>query len=75
MASAGEGQGFPILGLADNRFSATLHHFQHTSRQFHRPKYLKVSKIRANPQTHTGNPQTWSSRVAAFKKGRVVLTG
>ena len=71
MASAGEGQEFPILGLADNRFSATLRHFQHTSRQFHRPNYLKVSKIRANPQTR--NPQTWSSCVAAFKKSGAFL--
>ena len=64
MAIAGEGEGFPILGLADNRFSATSHNFQHTSRQYHRPNYLKVSKIRANPQTR--NLQTGSSRVAAF---------
>ena len=76
MVSAGEGQGFPILGLADNRFSATLRRFQHTSCQFHRRNYLKVSAIRANPQTRSWIPHTGSSRVAAFlKKGRAALTG
>ena len=47
MASAGEGQGFPILSLADNHFSATLRYFQHTNRHFYHLNYLKVSKIQS----------------------------